>query len=159
KLAIEIERAAEMTVNVADADGKPIVGSYATGLSEEYWDHVEQQQPETNTLTLYNVERGDERLLVVVDAKRRLVGTQIVKADDKDPVVKLGPGCTATGRVVDTDGQPIAGMTVHLHFTRREVTEACEPLNAIYEWAMRVGRREVVTDAKGEFRFDALFSG
>jgi RNA polymerase sigma factor (sigma-70 family) len=159
KLAIEIERAPEMTVKVVDADGKPLLGAYATGLSEEYWDHVERQQPDTNSLTIYNVEPGQERLLVAVDAKRRLVGTQVVKADDKEPVVKLGPGCTASGRVVDAEGQPIAGMTVHLYFTRREVTEACEPLNANFEWAMRTGRRDTVTDANGAFRFDALFPG
>src|SRR5262249_58667125 len=64
-----------------------------------------------------------------------------------------------TGRVVDADGKPIAGMKVELYFTRREVTEACEPLNVPFEPAMRTGRREALTDANGEFRFDALFPG
>jgi RNA polymerase sigma factor (sigma-70 family) len=155
-IAIELEPAPRMAVKVVNADGKPAVGAFATGLTEVYFDRAERQS-DTNTLTVYNVEPGQERLLAVVDAKNRLVGTQVVRADDKDPVVKLGPGGTASGRVVDADGKPIAGMTVNLYFTRREVTEACEPLNVAYEPAMRTGRRETTTDANGEFRFDALF--
>ena len=90
-------------------------------------------------------------ILAVVHAKRRLVGTQVVKADDKDPVVKVGPGGTATGRLVDGDGKPLGEVTVQVHFVRREVAEASEPLNPDNEPAVRRGRRETVTDAAGAF--------
>jgi len=46
----------------------------------------------TDTLTVSNVEPKQERLLAVVHAKRKLVGTTTVKADDINAVVKLGEG-------------------------------------------------------------------
>ncbi|MBO0700221.1 MAG: carboxypeptidase regulatory-like domain-containing protein, partial [Zavarzinella sp.] len=155
---IELEPAPRMAVKVVDADGKPVTGTHATGIIHIDFDRP-TAFPDTDTLTVYNVEPKEERFLAVAHPKRRLVGTLVVKAGDKDPVVRLGPGGTATGRLVGGDGKPLPGVTVYLHFARREVAEASEPLNPDNEPATRVGRREAVTDADGRFRFDALFPG
>src|SRR5262245_46300595 len=158
KVAIEVEPAPRMTVKVVDAEGKPVTGTHATGIMHTDYDRA-AHYPDTDTLTVFNVEPGDQRLLAVVHAKRRLVGTAVVKEGDKDPVVKLGAGATLTGRIVDASGKPIGGATVDLYYTRREVSEVSEPLTKDYTPAMRVAHREAVTDANGEFRFDALFPG
>jgi hypothetical protein len=85
--------------------------------------------------------------------------TLIVKAADKEPAVKLGPGGAISGRVVGADGKPIAGVTVNLHYARREVREVSHVLDGDPE---RIGRclpRQTLTGADGTFRFDCLFSG
>jgi hypothetical protein len=75
---------------------------------------------------MYDVEPGKNRLVAVAHAKRKLVGTLVVKAADKEPEVKLGPG--SSGRVVGADGKPIDGVTVNLHYARREVCEVSRVL-------------------------------
>src|SRR5207253_9963366 len=59
KLAIEIEPAPRMAVKVLNNDGTPVIGPYATGVTEEFYDRPEQY-PNTDTLTVYNVEPGQE---------------------------------------------------------------------------------------------------
>jgi hypothetical protein len=80
------------------------------------------------------------------------MGTLIVKAGDKEPVVKLGPGGSVSGRVVGADGKPIAGVTVSLHYARREVGEVSHVLDGAEQ---RIGGgllRQAVTGADGTFR-------
>jgi hypothetical protein len=106
---------------------------------------------------VYNVEPGKDRLVAVAHAKRKLVGTLIVKAGDKEPVVKLGPGGSVSGRLVGADGKPIAGVTVYLHFACREVCEVSHVLDGEVERMGRCLARQAVTGADGAFRFDCLF--
>jgi protocatechuate 3,4-dioxygenase beta subunit len=155
---VELEPATSMTVRVIDAEGKPVKGAHATGIT-----HVEfeRAQPHANSdvLTLYNVEPGQERFVAVAQVKRKLVGTLSVKASDKDPVVKLGPGGVVRGRVVDAEGKPLAGVTVDLHYTRREVSELSRAL-AGEEGRIRTRLPpQVVTGPGGELRFDTVFPG
>jgi hypothetical protein len=74
----------------------------------------------------------------------------VVKADDADPVVKLGAGGTVRGRVVNAAGVPIEGVIVNVHFEQREVEELYKRMRPA---------EPVVSDAKGEFRFDTLAPG
>ena len=72
----------------------------------------------------------EERFMAVGHVERRLVGTIFVKEGDKDPVVKLGPGGTVTGRVVDGDGKPVRGLIVNLaYYTHFELSRASGPFN------------------------------
>lgn len=65
-------------------------------------------------------------------------------------MVTQGPGGTLTGRVVGSDGKPLAGWKVHLNSTRRAVREAFDLLT----------RRDLpTTDANGEFRVGSVFHG
>jgi protocatechuate 3,4-dioxygenase beta subunit len=157
-LQIELEPAPRTPVKVVDADGQPVTGTHATGV--EFADGSRPtHHPDADTVTAFDVAPDEARLLAVVHAKRRLVGTLTVRAADKEPVVKLGPGGALTGRVLDPDGKAIRGVAVEVLYGRRSVGEASEPLNAEPAEVARSGRRVTLTDADGEFRFDALFPG
>ena len=88
------------------------------------------------------------RLVAVIQEKRKLVGSATVKPEDKNPIVKIGAGGSVTGRAVDAKGKPLAGLSVRLTFSRREVTEAFNALKKL---------DSPTTDANGEFRIDTLF--
>ncbi len=145
---VELEPGPKTPVKVVDADGKPMTGCEATGVTHQ--DYSRPTECPTDTLTVFNLETKKERLLAVVHTKRKLVGTLTLTAETKDPVVKLGSGGTVTGRAVDADGKPLAGVSVRVFFERREATEAFNTLNAT---------ELVTTDANGEFRTDGLFPG
>ncbi len=155
---VELERATSMKIRVVDAEGKSVKGAAATGVTHIDYENA-PPNPDTDTLTVYNVESGKDRLVAVAHAKRKLVGTLSVKAADKEPVVKLGPGGRVTGRVVGADGKPIAGVTVDLHYARREVIEVSQVLDG-EEGRIGSNRpRQAVTGPDGAFRFDTLFPG
>jgi hypothetical protein len=105
------------------------------------------------------VEPGKDRLVAVAHAKLKLVGTLIVKAADKEPAVKLGPGGSVRGRVVGADGKSIAGVTVNLHYARDEVCEVSHVLDGEKEGIGRCLPRQTVNAADGTIRFDCLFPG
>jgi RNA polymerase sigma factor (sigma-70 family) len=160
---IDLEPATKTTVKVVDADGKPVDGCKATGVT-----HIEFAHPTAvagDTLTVYNLDlpmpdsvdmamkkpkEKPGRLLAVYHEKRKLVGTLTLTPADKNPVVTLAAPGSVTGRVVGKDGKPLVGLTVHLRHTRREVSEAYRGLNGLVS---------VVTDANGEYRFDGVFPG
>ncbi len=147
KLDVELEPVAKTVVKVMDTDGKPLAGTKAAGLTAS--DFFYPTECPTDTLTVYNLEPKKERLLAVVHAERKLVGTLKLTADTKDPVVTLGPGGTVTGRAVDKDDKPLAGLWVHLRYGNGDTTGTISGLNETL----------LETDANGEFRIDGLFPG
>ncbi len=142
-----LEPATRTPVRVADADGKPVTGVSATGVTHIEFEHANEV---VGPLVVFNLEAKKERVLAVAHKGRKLVGTLKLTADTKDPLVTLGGGGGVTGRVVDGAGQPVEGVTVKLHFDRREVAEAFEVI---------APASPVTTDAKGHFRFDTLPPG
>jgi RNA polymerase sigma factor (sigma-70 family) len=149
KQDIELEPAARKAVGVVGPDGKPVPGVHATGISPREF-HFAEPIGDTATITLVDLEPKQERLVVAMHRGRKLVGAAVVKGSDGNPVVRLGPGGTAKGRVVNQDGKPLAGITVKLYFDRREVAEVYSPVNE---------NRQAVTGADGAFEFDNLLPG
>lgn len=145
---IELEPAARKAVGVVGPDGKPVTGVHATGISPLQW-HYAEPVPDS-TITILDLEPKQERLVVALHRRQKLVGATVVKEADGNPVVKLGPGGTAKGRVVDDNGKPLAGITVKLYLDRREVAEAYSGLNE---------ERQAVTGTDGAFEFDTLLPG
>jgi hypothetical protein len=71
------------------------------------------------------------------------------KGDEKPPVVaKLGPGGSIKGQLLDTDGNPLAGVTVGVLFYHERA--ALEVHNVIHR------TKQIVTDANGVFTIDDL---
>jgi RNA polymerase sigma factor (sigma-70 family) len=146
---VELEPATRTPVKVVNADGKPVTGTTATGVKHKEIAHP-TDFPDTDTLTVLNLESKKERLLAVFHEKRKLVGTLTLTADTKNPVVMLDRSGTITGRAIGKDGKPLVGLTVTATFTRRQATEA---FNAFHKGDFPT------TDANGEFRIDGLFPG
>ena len=146
---VELEPATITLVNVVDADGKPVIGAKATGLTHSGFDRS-TDVPGRDTLTVFNLEGKKERMLAVIHVKRKLVGTLTLTADAKNPVMKLGIGGSVTGKAVGADGKPLAGLTVELTYPRREARAASDLLKKA---------ESIITDANGEFRIDTLFPG
>jgi RNA polymerase sigma factor (sigma-70 family) len=144
---VDLIPTSKQSVKVVDADGKPIIGSCATGVTHEDFVHP-TSFPNTDTLSVFNVDPKTGRLVAVVHETRKLVGTMTLTVDDKDPTVTLGPGGTVTGRVVDENGKPLAGLGVSLVFEHRAVSKAFDVL-------LKGGA--LITDENGAFRYENVF--
>jgi RNA polymerase sigma factor (sigma-70 family) len=146
---IDLDPATKQSVKVVDADDKPVTGTRATGLT-----HINFANPghfpNTDTLTVYNVDPKTGRLVVAVHEQRKLIGTVLVKADDQTAVLKLGPGGSVTGRALDPNGKALAGLRVTVSFDHREVSNAFDALNK---------DKQLTTDATGQFQIDTVFPG
>jgi protocatechuate 3,4-dioxygenase beta subunit len=141
---IVLERAAVLPVRIQDAEGKPLTDVWVGGSTSQDWCPVTQcKEAKCSTY-----EPGKPRLMVFYHEGRKLAGTLRLKGDEKPPVVaKLGPAGSIKGQLLDTDGNPLAGVEVDVHYRQRTASE----VNHI----IRHGK-QVVTDANGVFAFDDL---
>ncbi len=145
---VEFEPATRTPLKVTDADGKPLTGTHAAGTTHR--DFAHPVEAVTATHTIFNLEPKADRLVAVVHKEKKWVGTAVLTAESKDPVVKLGAGGSVTGRAVGTDGKPIPNANVTVHFARRAAQEA---------FAVLTDKQFPTTNEKGEFRVDDLFPG
>jgi hypothetical protein len=89
---------------------------------------------------------------VIYHAGRKLGGHVELRGDEAGPVaVKLVPLGAMVGRVLDADGQPIAGAEVNSSFTSNAGNEM--------ERLLRQQRPLARTDAGGRFRLDGIIPG
>jgi hypothetical protein len=145
---VALERGTSFTVSVVGPDGKPIRGAESYGAAANLrWEG--EQEPGRHPVTLYNP--GRPRLVLFRHAADNLVGTLSVPKDfdAAATTVKLERGVVLTGRVVDEDGQPRAGVEVSLSFQRLPV----EP------WGAYTVTDRIVTDAAGRFRVGGVVPG
>jgi RNA polymerase sigma factor (sigma-70 family) len=146
---IVLEPANSLAVAIRDADGRPLTGVWATGMSPQNW--TSPFRCELDTCTVYNLDPGKSRLLAFFDETKKLAGTLTLKGNEKPPVVaKLGPMASLRGRVVSDDGKPIAGVVIVVHYPERTAEE-------IFNFAHR--DRQIVTYANGAFRIDDVIPG
>jgi RNA polymerase sigma factor (sigma-70 family) len=131
---------------VQDADGRPLDGTWVSGLTDHY--PITYRLPES-TATVYTLDPATPRTLALYHADRRLGGLVTVRGDEKEPVVaKLGPVGRVTGRLLDVDGQPFAGITVSVSPLREIDRE-------LYRFARFPGH-PVRTDKDGRFALDGV---
>jgi RNA polymerase sigma factor (sigma-70 family) len=141
-----VDRGATLQVQVQDADGKPLAGAVVAGLTASW--------PITYTLptaeaTVYALEPGKPRQLVAMYPQRKLAAAVVARADDPPPkVLKLVPVGAVTGRVLDAEGQPVAGAAVDFSLP----TEVARELYRHFE----PNRAPVHTDADGRFRLENI---
>jgi RNA polymerase sigma factor (sigma-70 family) len=150
KQDIVLERARALKLTIQDAKGRPLSGAWVTGVSPRT--RHAAIHLESDTCPVYALEAGRPRLMVFCEPKQKLVGTRTLKGDEKEPLaVKLGPPGALKGRLLDSEGRPLAGVEVGLQYQDSEAEEI--------EQAAHEGRKQVVTDVAGGFRLEGLMPG
>jgi uncharacterized GH25 family protein len=150
KQDVVLERAGVLTVNIQDAEGRPLTGAWAAGVSPRPGPY-EALRIEKGSCPVYGLKPGKARRVVFCDAARKLARALTLKGDEKGPLtVKLGPAGALKGRLVDATGKPLRGIEVDVRYRDEEADGI--------EWALH-GQKPVVTDAEGRFTLDALVPG
>jgi RNA polymerase sigma factor (sigma-70 family) len=143
---IFLERASALEVTIQDAEGRPVAGVWATDFTAQRF--IGPLWIEDATFPVYDLEKRKPRLLVCYAPKGKLAGCRKLQGDEKPPLVmKLGATGSIKGRLLDTEGQPLAGVVVDVSYQEGEANK----LNQIMS-----GTKQIVTDADGAFAIDEL---
>jgi hypothetical protein len=128
-------------------DGKPVAGAQGYGLTRDHgWERAPQEAAEF-TIKNFNLRRP--RPVLFRHLERGLVGVMEPPKEAGKPVaVRMQPGATVTGRLLDADGQPRAGVEL-------DVTIQVRP----DVWGGYSLPTKVKTDAAGRFRIETLLPG
>jgi len=132
---------------VLGPDGKPLTGARHYGLSAwGDWNRTPLKSPQF-TVRAFNPRRP--RSVLFLHREKQLTGTWKPPKDESALVtVRLMPGATVIGRLVDKDGQPRGGAELELFFQRKDS-------NSIAHYFPE----RITTDAVGRFRLDTLLPG
>jgi RNA polymerase sigma factor (sigma-70 family) len=132
---------------VVDPAGKPLPGAQVMGL----YPHGGRSEPLAGAdFTAVAIEPGQPRRLVVRHAARKLAGTVVLRGDEAQPViVKLEPLAAVMGRLLDSDGKPLAGVPVTADIGDPLVSEALPEKDP----------QPILSDAAGRFHIDGLTAG
>ena len=120
EITVEIERGKTAEVAVVDADGKPLTGLVTNGQTVR--DHGFVVESETvrlpmgdSKLTVYGLGDTVSRQIAVLQPEKKLGGALKVTAGAAEKLV-LHPLQSVRGTFTDTDGKPLAGLTVTVDY-------------------------------------------
>jgi len=131
---------------VLGPDGKPLAGARDFGLTGYRWWEHERLKTAEFTVQGFNPRRPRE--LLFQHPEKGLVGVaQPPKKNGDTVMVRLGPGAAVTGRLVDDDGKPRAGVALQVWFRLKEDRQ----FRQYPSWSP--------TDREGRFRIQALLPG
>jgi hypothetical protein len=132
---------------VEGTDGKPLAGSLTYGLSG--WGGWEREPLATAEFTVLAFNPNRPRPVLFRHIEKGLVGAFEPPKDTSQPVtVRMKPGASVTGRLVDEDGRPRPNVALDISFRARGDV-----------WAGYSLPNKITTDAEGRFRIDTLLPG
>src|SRR5207245_1683422 len=113
---MQLDPGLTQTGTVVGPDGLPLAGARVSGLTPV----GSAKTLSTAEFTASGLEPDHPRQLLFVHKERGL-GVQVtLRGDEKvAPTVKLEQLGTVTGRIVDNDGQPYAGLQVRPFYTHK----------------------------------------
>jgi RNA polymerase sigma factor (sigma-70 family) len=127
--------------SVTGPDGKPLAGVTIFGLGPNLFG---SETLKAADFTVHGLNPKRVRQLLFVHSAKGLGFYQEIRGDEAGPLtVKLQPLGSASGRVVDKDGQPVAGLVLNMNRSR----------------LLGPGGVQVKTDKEGRFRADGLVPG
>jgi hypothetical protein len=141
-----VQRGQTMTVKIEDADGKPLKGTTLAGVTDGWPGAMTIKDA---TCTVFALDAKKSRRVLFYHAGRKLAGELTVRGDEKEPpVARLHPTGAVIGRVLNREGQPIAGADVNLS----------SPDNAARELYRQLDQRRKVirTDKDGRFKIEGI---
>jgi RNA polymerase sigma factor (sigma-70 family) len=138
---VSFDRGVTAKLVIQDADGQPLAGAWVAGVTEHWAVTYRLKDP---VATVFALDRTKPRTLVAYHPERHLGGTITIDPEAKGPTVaKLGPLARVTGRLLDADGQPLAGATVSLFPIGRTAIELYRDVHP--------GGPPVASDKEGRF--------
>jgi hypothetical protein len=154
-LSVKITLSAGKTVKgrVLGPDGKPLSGALARGLrpSTLVFGRWEEAPLKSAEFEVVSVDPAKPRAVVFLHKEKKLAGVLRVGGDEKGPVeVELEPWATATGRLVNADGKPLAD--IRLGFVMK--IDEPDPTGV-----GDLPSREVRTDKDGRFKLEGFVPG
>jgi RNA polymerase sigma factor (sigma-70 family) len=137
-----------LKVQVRDPDDKPLTGTIVSGMTATWPGTFSLKKAEC---TIYALDPNRPRQVVFFHPVRKLAAVMKMRGDEKEPpTVRLVPTGGVTGRVLDGDGQPVAGAEVQLGYASKEGREL--------DRRLQQQREPVRTDKDGRFRVDGVVS-
>jgi RNA polymerase sigma factor (sigma-70 family) len=134
-----------LNVNLEDPDGKPVIGVLASGVS--VFPRVSLPL-KTATCPVFALDPKQPRQLVFLHPERKLAGLITVRGDEKEaPTVRLTATATLTGRLLDPDGHPLAGVDILPLYPDLTISRLLRQVYQGPAWR---------TDQQGKFRLEGL---
>jgi Carboxypeptidase regulatory-like domain len=131
-----------ITGRVVGPDGRPATGVRILGGTSHEFDETSSDQAGAFSIRALDPQR--KRPLNLLDAGRKLGYYGEIPGDQPGPlVIRLRPCGSASGRIVDEDGQPLKDRAVVIH------RQGC----------IGAGDYSARTDAAGRFRVEGLVPG
>jgi RNA polymerase sigma factor (sigma-70 family) len=143
-LDLELSRGATRAGRLVDPDGQPVVGATVYGLTSD----SEVKTLESATFEAVGMEPGKPRIVSFLHKDRRLAGAVAFEPGGGPIEVRLAPCGSAVGRLVDTDGRPLAGALIGISVRDRRGVPI--PLNS----GLWPAGEFVNADEQGRFRVD-----
>jgi RNA polymerase sigma factor (sigma-70 family) len=145
KRDITLDAGWTFTGAVVGPDGKPLAGVLGYGVAGP-------DLLKTAEFTVQGFNPSRPRDIFFRHLEKGLVGVaQPPKKNGGSVTVRMEPGATITGRLVDADGKPRAGVGLEVFFRTKEQASA-------WPWH-RYLDEPAKTDGEGRFRFAALLPG
>jgi RNA polymerase sigma factor (sigma-70 family) len=145
-----VERGVTGKIVLQDDAGQPLTGVRVGGISD--FDEMPYSLKKS-TATLYALDPAKPRQLILYHPERQLGGTVTVRGDESEPVVaRLGPLGRLTGRLLDTDGRPLPGVTVWVYLNGQ--SDRIQFWNNFSGW-----RPQAESGTDGRFVVDGIIPG
>jgi RNA polymerase sigma factor (sigma-70 family) len=148
--ALEMAFATGRTVsgNIVDAEGQPAEGVIAYKLAACY---DVPQKLKDGRFTAIALDPEHPRTLLFVDSAKKLSASITLKGNEKDLKLKLQPWGRISGRLLDSDGKPIAGATAGIQV---KVGNEVKDSYTYAAFSAVVRSFGATTDADGKFDID-----
>ena len=152
-----------MTASVVGPDGKPLAGAHAAGLSPVFgFSRFEQRKLGSASFKVGGLAPRRPRAVFLFHQEKKLARVQRFEGDEKGPVtVRLEPLAALTGRLLDADGKPAAGLKVAALMSVRQEDYKELPIDLLYDYPSwsKLTNAEATTDKDGRFRIEGLVPG
>jgi hypothetical protein len=154
---IALEPGTTRTGTVVGPDGKRLSGVLIAGDVPVLGMSDGPRKLATADFSVSGLSKDLPRAVLFYHPEKKLSKLVRLKADDGEALtVRLEPGGTLTGRVVDEDGQPQKGVGVVLEFDRSVLTNKDIPFEFLAGTTPLPRQLTAKTDDQGRFRVEGL---